>query len=129
MIVVDTSALLAIVLNEKEAPACSAALEAETEVLMSEATLAEALIVAGGRAREAALAKLVEDFRIKIVAVTPEVAHRVAAIYRRWGKGVHPARLNFGDCFSYELAATSASPLLYIGRDFAQTDIAAALPA
>ena len=126
---VDTSALLAIVKDEPEAAACSALLEAETKILMSAATLAEALIVAGQKGLGPAMATLIGRLPIEVVPVTMKTAQQVADTYTRWGKGVHPARLNFGDCFSYELAATRSSPLLYVGRDFSQTDIASALPA
>ena len=126
MIVVDTSALLSILQGEAEASACFAILNAEPDVLMSAATLTEALIVAGRRNRGTAMAALIDDLGIEIVSVTPSAAKRAASAYARWGKGVHPARLNFGDCFSYELAQASGSPLLYVGSDFSQTDIASA---
>ena len=129
MIVVDTSALLAILQNEAEADAIEIILDAETEILMSASTLAEALIVAGRRGKDGAMAALIARLRIEIIPVTAPTAERVAAVYSRWGKGVHPARLNFGDCFAYELAATRSSRLLFVGRDFSQTDIASALPA
>ncbi len=57
----------------------------------------------------------------------PAAARRVAGAYAKWGRGVHPAALNFGDCFAYETAKTHDCPLLYIGGDFAQTDIASVL--
>jgi len=59
--------------------------------------------------------------------VTEAFAQRVARTYQRWGKGVHPAALNFGDCFAYALAEERACPLLYVGGDFARTDIVAAI--
>jgi len=62
-----------------------------------------------------------------VVPVTAKVAYQVAAAYRRWGKGVHPASLNYGDCFAYALARERNLPLLYIGQDFAQTDVQSAL--
>ena len=60
-------------------------------------------------------------------SVTPAAARRVAQAHARWGKGLHPASLNFGDCFAYALAAEHGCPLLYVGGDFAQTDIRPAL--
>jgi len=54
-------------------------------------------------------------------------AHGGAQAYQRWGKGVHPAQLNYGDCFAYELAISQNCPLLYVGQDFAQTDVQSAL--
>ena len=64
------------------------------------------------------MAALIDRLRIKIIPVTAMSAKRAAAAYARWGKGVHPARLNFGDCFAYELAAARSAPLLFVGRDF-----------
>ncbi len=62
-------------------------------------------------------------FDIELVPVTLEQAEAARVAWRRFGKGNHPARLNFGDCFSYALAKTSGEPLLFKGNDFAQTDI------
>jgi len=61
--------------------------------------------------------------------VTEETAERAAAAYARWGKGNHPAGLNFGDCFAYALAEQMNCPLLFVGDDFSKTDIVPALPA
>ncbi len=55
--------------------------------------------------------------------MTPAAAQRIAHAYAKWGKGVHPAALNFGDCFAYEVAKDRGCPLLYVGDDFAKTDI------
>ena len=123
MIAVDTSALMAIVLGEAEANACIAALEMEDEILISAATIAEALIVAARRNVGEEMATLIDGLGFNAVAVTPAVARRVAQAYARWGKGVHAAGLNFGDCFAYELAREHDCPLLYVGGDFARTDI------
>lgn len=127
MIAVDTSALMAIVLNEPVADACAAALEAEDHLLISAGTLAEALIVAGRRNVGEEVAQLIDGLGFEIVSVTPASARRIAEAYEKWGKGVHPAALNFGDCLSYEVAKEHACPLLYVGRDFFQTDIESAL--
>ena len=127
MIAVDTSALMAILKGEPEAAACAAALAANDRLLISAATLAEALIVAERRGLGKAMAVLVGGLNLEIVNVSPAVARRVADCYAQWGKGVHPARLNFGDCFAYETAKTHDCPLLYIGTDFARTDIARVL--
>lgn len=127
MIAVDTSALIAILLREPEAGPCAAILESEPHVLISAGTLAEALIVAARRNVGEEMAALIEDLAFEIVSVTPAAARRVAAAYQRWGKGVNPASLNFGDCFAYEAAKEHACPLLYIGGDFAKTDIQSAL--
>ena len=63
-----------------------------------------------------------------VAPVTGAGARRVAQAYAAWGKGVHPAGLNFGDCFAYALAKDFDEPLLFVGRDFAHTDIRPALP-
>lgn len=123
MIAVDTSALMAIVLDEAEADACAAALEAEDELLISAGTVAEALIVAGRRNVLPEVEKLIEGLGFRIVEVTPARARHVAEAYGRWGRGIHRAGLNFGDCFSYGLAREYGCRLLYVGADFARTDI------
>jgi len=127
MIAVDTSALMAIVLNEPTADACAAALEAEDRLLISAGTVAEARIVAGRRNVGEEVAQLIDGLGFEIVSVTPASARRIADAYEQWGKGVHPAALNFGDCFAYEVAKEHDCPLLYVGEDFSQTDIGSAL--
>ena len=123
MIAVDTSALMAIVLNEPEADACISALEAEESALISAGTLAEVLIVAARRNIAGEISSLIEALGFEVVSVTPASARRISQIYQQWGKGVHPAGLNFGDCFAYEVAKTRGCRLLYVGGDFAKTDI------
>jgi ribonuclease VapC len=127
MIAVDTSALMAILLSEPDAGACAQALAAEPQVLISAGTVAEALIVARRRNLGEEMAALIENLAFTAVSVTPAAAQRIAAAYGRWGKGVHPAGLNFGDCFAYEVAKEHACRLLYVGNDFAQTDVESAL--
>ncbi|HLW93153.1 MAG TPA: type II toxin-antitoxin system VapC family toxin [Roseiarcus sp.] len=123
MIAVDTSALMAVVLNDKDADACSAALEAEDDLLISAGTVAEALIVAARRNVGREMAQLIDGMGFEVVSVTPLAARRIAEAYERWGKGVHPAALNFGDCFAYEAAKEHQCRLLYVGKDFSQTDV------
>ena len=123
MIAVDTSALMAIVLNEPEADALIAVLEAEDDLLISAGTVAEALIVAERRNVGAEMERLLDGLGFEVVAVTPASARRIAEAYRNWGKGVHPAALNFGDCFAYEVAKEHGCRLLYVGEDFARTDL------
>lgn len=127
MIVVDTSALMAIVLDEPQAESCMAAIEAEDDILISAGTVAEALIVSSRRDIGEEMAELIEGLGLEVVSVTPASARRVAAAYARWGKGIHPAALNFGDCFAYEVAQEQSCPLLYVGGDFRKTDIKSAL--
>jgi ribonuclease VapC len=123
VIAVDTSALMAIVLDEPEADACIAALEAEADILISAGTVAEALIVSARRNVGEEIAGLIDRLGFEIVAVTPASARRIAGAYGKWGRGVHRAALNFGDCFAYEVAKEHACRLLYVGGDFAKTDI------
>lgn len=123
MIAVDTSALMSVVLDEAEANACIAALEVEDEILISAGTIAEALIVAARRNVNEEMTSLINGLGFNAVAVTPASARRIALAYARWGKGVHAAGLNFGDCFAYEVAKEHDCALLYVGDDFAKTDI------
>jgi ribonuclease VapC len=127
MIAVDTSALMAIVLEEAAADACVNALEAESEVLVSAGTVAEALIVARQRRVGEEMTRLIDGLGFEIVTVTPASARRIAQVYERWGKGVHPAALNFGDCFAYEIAKQYSCPLLFVGNDFSKTDVESVL--
>ena len=124
---VDTSALMAIVLNEAEADRCKAALEEEPDLLISAGTLAEALIVAARRNLVEEMIRLIDGLGFDIVSVTPASTHEIAAAYARWVRGMHPAGLNFGDCFSYEVAKEHSCPLLYVGEDFAKTDLESAV--
>jgi ribonuclease VapC len=127
MIAVDTSALMAIVLGEAAADACIRVLESETEVVISAGTVAEALIVAGRRDVGEEAARLIDGLGFEIVSVTAASARRIGAAYARWGKGLHPVGLNFGDCFAYEIAKEYSCPLLYVGDDFSKTDLESAL--
>jgi ribonuclease VapC len=127
MIAVDTSALMAIAFGEKEADACIRVLETESEVVISAGTVAEALIVAARRNVAEEVTRLIDGLGFEVVSVTPASARRIAAVYQRWGSGTRPAGLNFGDCFSYEIAKERACPLLYVGDDFSKTDLESAL--
>jgi ribonuclease VapC len=126
MIAVDTSALMAIVLGEPQSESCIAVLEAEAEIVISAGTVAEALIVAARRNLMDEVVALIEGLAFTISPVTEATARRIAIAYSQWGKGVHPAALNFGDCFSYALAQEQGCPLLFVGHDFSKTDVAAA---
>ena len=127
MIAVDTSALMAILLDEPEAGACADALAAGHPVLISAATVAEALIVARGRGARAEMEALIDGSGLEVVPLDAAAARRAADAYVRWGRGFHRAALNFGDCFAYELANSAQCPLLHVGGDFARTDIASVL--
>lgn len=128
MIVVDTSAILAIAQYEIEWVRCRETMESH-ELLMSAGTLTELLIVAQGRRIYPNVLELLDSLDIRILDVTPEVAYRIGEAYRRWGKGFHPAGLNYGDCFAYEAAKNHNCPLLYVGQDFSKTDVLSALAA
>lgn len=123
--VVDTSAVMAILLDEPQAQTCMAALVAADRLLISAGTVAETLIVAGRRNVGAEAEKLINGLGFEIIAVSLASALGVAQAYRQWGKAIHPAGLNFGDCFAYDLARTNGCPLLFVGNDFSQTDIEA----
>jgi ribonuclease VapC len=123
MIAVDTSALMAIVLNESHADACMAALEVEDDLLISAGTVAEALIVSARRNVGKEVSTLIGRLGFEIVTVNQASARRIARAYEQWGKGVNPAALNFGDCFAYDVAKEHACRLLYVGDDFSKTDV------
>lgn len=126
MIVVDTSALMAILQEEPEAYDCVSSLS-QNQGLISAVTMAEALIVAMGRNVEGDMQRLLDSLGMEVVDATHTVTKQVVQAYRVWGKGHHPAALNIVDCFAYQLASERDLPLLYIGHDFARTDIRSAL--
>ena len=112
---------MAIALDEPGAEACIAALEAEDEILISAGTLAEVLIVSARRRVGAKMADVLDGFDLNIVPVTPAAARRIGEAYSRWGRGMHPAALNFGDCFAYEPANGKTAAAAVCGRRFAKT--------
>jgi ribonuclease VapC len=129
LIVVDTSALVAILLGEPDAAVFSAALAGASKRLLSAVTRVELSLVIEGRKGEpgrALLEQLLADGEFEIVAVTAQHAEIAIDAFRRFGKRRHPAGLNIGDCFSYALAKSLDAPLLFKGADFAATDIRAA---
>lgn len=126
MIVVDTSALLAILLEEPAAKICRDTLAAAPDVRISAGTLCETLIVAAHRGHFDEMKALVDELGIAVEPVAAADADRVARAHALRGKGVNPAGLNFGDCFAYALAKERGCPLLYAGADFARTDLRAA---
>ncbi len=127
--IVDTSAILAMLLGEPDQQPIAEKFESARPRRMSAANWVELSIVLDRRDAPALpemLARLLALRPLEIAAVTPDQALLAAEAHRRFGKGNHPARLNFGDCFAYALAKATGEPLLYKGSDFAQTDIAAA---
>ncbi len=129
--IVDTSALIAILRAEPEASACAEAIESASIRRLSAASYVEVGAVID-RAGDAIASRRVDELLavtgIGIEPVTASQARIAREAYRDFGKGSgHPASLNFGDCFSYALAKATGEPLLFKGEDFQQTDIASAL--
>jgi len=120
---VDTSALMALLLNEAAADLIVDALETADTILISAATVAEAMIVAERRGLDQEMRTLIDGLGMEVAPVNAAAAHAAAQAYKRWGKGRHPAALNFVDCFAYALASDRRVPLLFIGDDFAHTDL------
>ncbi len=127
MIAVDTSALMAVVLGEPRSSACMDAMAAEADLVICAGTMAEALVVAGRRGVAEEMIGLMARLGLDVVPLTAAGSRRAADAYAQWGKGVHPARLNLGDCFSDALAKARDCPLLYVGDDFARTDVVSVL--
>jgi ribonuclease VapC len=127
MIVVDSSALMAITQGEERAADCIECLKHSAALMISAVTLAEVLIVAQSRGIGAQLQTLMDGLDFEVVPANETSADQVAFTYKKWGKGNHPARLNLVDCFSYALAKENNCPLLFVGNDFSQTDIESAL--
>ena len=130
MMVSDTSALMALVMGEPEAPDIRHAIDEAGQALISAATLVEFYIVAMGKGDDAyARAQaLIRELPITVVPLDAAQAELARNAYETYGRGRgHPAQLNFGDTFAYALAAERGLPLLYKGNDFARTDIAAAV--
>jgi ribonuclease VapC len=125
--VLDTSALLALLLDEPEAEAFRAALDDDEARLVSAATLLEAAIVIEAKKGEAGgreLDLLVHRAAMTIVPVDADHVAEARRAWRRFGRGRHAAGLNFGDVFGYALARASGEPLLFKGDDFSKNDVA-----
>jgi ribonuclease VapC len=128
--VVDSSAILAILLNEPDAQPLRAAFDVDQTRLLSAASLLEAAIVIESRKGDAgsqALDLLISKSQIRIAAVDANQVDEARRAWRRFGKGRHAAGLNFGDLFSYALSRTTGEPLLFKGEDFTRTDVARVL--
>lgn len=126
MIALDSSALIEVVAEQPLADVCADML-LRSDLIISAATLAEVLIVARRKKVARQLDQLIELLSLEIEDVDAAFAQRVAFAYARWGKSFHKANLNYGDSFSYALAEMYDCPLLYVGDDFARTDIRSAL--
>jgi ribonuclease VapC len=125
--VIDTSAIVAILFDEPERAHFTRLIDADEIRLVSAVGRVEAAFVIEGRKREAGRERLDRFSRLtgaEIAAVTSEHAEIAIEAFRRFGKGRHPAALNIGDCFAYALAKATGEPLLFKGDDFSHTDIA-----
>jgi ribonuclease VapC len=127
--IVDSSAILAILQEEPEADRFRLALTGDSYCAVSVANWLELGMLAFRRRGEDGvrdLDLLVAQHSLVIEGVTPAQGRLARRAFMKYGKGVHPARLNFGDCFAYALAKDTGEPLLFKGEDFTQTDVAAA---
>jgi ribonuclease VapC len=132
LMVIDSSALIACLLDEPERARFIAAIEADPVKVISVVGFVETSLVILGRKGEpgfADLKRFIADAQIQRVSIDANQADLAVEAFRRFGKGRHPAGLNIGDCFACSLAAATDEKLLYKGADFARTDIAAAVTA
>jgi ribonuclease VapC len=124
--VIDTSALLAIMLAEPAAARLITAVEGDPARLVSAATVVEASLVVLGRYGETGdtqLDRLLQTMAAEVVAVDEDQVAFARDAAFRFGRGRHRAALNFGDCFSYALSVARGEPLLFVGEDFTHTDV------
>lgn len=129
--IIDTSALVAVIALEPEAPLFATAMDRAEVLRISAGSYVEAAIVLNRRrdpALDGKFEAMMNDVGFVVEPVTPEQARIARQAYRDYGKGSnHPAQLNFGDCFSYALARDKREPLLFKGDDFIHTDLRSAL--
>jgi ribonuclease VapC len=131
-VVVDSSAIIAIIRGEPERDRLLAVLDAGVSNLCSMVTFVESFMVSTNRNADTPVAlhlRLLDDLGIETAPLDQKQAVLAAQAFLRFGKGRHPAKLNLGDCFSYALAKSLDAPLLYKGEDFSRTDIVSALAA
>jgi len=123
-VIVDSSAVVAMLAREPDAAALEAALARADEPVIGAATFVEASTVVAARMHDGARAvrELLESFGVEVVAIDEAGAAAAVDGWRRFGRGNHRARLNFGDCLTYGVAAVRGEPILCIGNDFVQTD-------
>ena len=127
--IVDTSAIVAILFNEADARTYAQAIARADSCRVSAATFVETAIVVESQTKDSGSRQVDAFFRragITIEPVTEEHAHLARQAFTDYGKGRHPAGLNYGDCFSYALAKATGEPLLFKGKDFSKTDLVAA---
>lgn len=124
--VLDTSAIVAVLIREPAGPQYFARIATESRVYVGSATLVECIMVLSSRIGAnawPALATFLEDSRAEVVDFRFEHFEAAREAFLRYGKGRHPAALNFGDCLSYAIARVAGLPLLATGNDFSRTDI------
>jgi len=124
--VIDTSAIIALLLGEPMAAAIERALDDDDVLRVAAPTRAEMGIVIHGKRGDRGvltLRRLLDELDIIDVPFDRSLADAAADAYTVWGKGNHPARLNMGDCFTYAVAKRTGEPILCVGNDFAQTDV------
>jgi len=124
--IIDTSALVSILDQEAEAERLARAIAAASERMLSAANLVETgIVMQVRRGDEAArdLDLLLAKLKIEIIPVSGKQANLARKAFQHYGRGRHPAKLNYSDCFAYALAKDSSAPLLFKGNDFSQTDI------
>lgn len=127
--IVDASAVVALVLREPGWDRLADAIDRAESVGIGAPTATETSIVLAAKGvPPTVLPALLSEVDIEILAYTRDHAHAAGTAYRRFGRGRHPAALSFGDCMSYATAALARAPLLFVGDDFARTDLTPALP-
>ena len=127
--IIDTSAVVAILLAESDATHLEQAIAKAWPRRMSAVALLETTMVVEARSGPSAgqdIDLFLHEAEIELAPVTPEHVEAARHAWRRFGKGNHPVALNFGDCFAYALAETTGEPLLFKGEDFTRTDVAQA---
>jgi ribonuclease VapC len=128
--VIDTSAVIAILLDEPERASFADAIERDAKRIMSALSFLEASVVIDTRKRGNGVARLdllIAEAGIELRSFTASDARSARRAYRRYGQGLHPAGLNFADCVAYALADDLGEPLLFKGNDFSETDIVSAI--
>ena len=125
-VILDSSAIVAVLTEEPDTPRILAALSGADDVGVGAPTVVETGIVltAGlGAVGRSLLSRFLEESEAEVLAFTPEHWSRAVEAFTRFGRGRHRASLNFGDCLTYAIAAVARQPLLCVGQDFAQTDL------
>ena len=124
--ILDSSAILGVILEEHDAEQLVDRLRSQASLGVGAATLAEAAIVLGTRIgfdKLAALTGFLQTFQVEIIPFSDLHWRAACSAYQLYGKGRHPASLNFGDCLSYATAKLAGQSLFYVGNDFVKTDL------